>query len=726
MPPKTGPDPGPNAAGKPLFGFAPPRVRRALWWGYAAALAVYAASRLVPLPPSAASTLPTGFVVAVTFLAFAAMSGASFHSAGLERLFWGLGSACVALPAMALAAELATGLRAPSNAAATAALLLAALDASAVVAMVVLLVAFSKFRHASWAARARYTIDVLAVGIVAVGVLEFWVIGPWVDRVAPGPWWVRFVFSETPVLGVLIVVGTLATVFGTRFDRWETWERLLAGAVAALSVGLLLTPLTYADGVSHVAGGWAVALTEAVWLTAAYLGLSGAVTRHLGAAREWRIRPLEILEPSYGWFPIVALPVAEALALPLLGYAALQPADPGARMLRIAATGVVALTIAVRTLLTVMDADELTAGVATDPLTGLYNHRHFQQRLAGEVASASRFGESVSLIALDVDDFARVNAAGGHAVGDATLAGVARAVDRGVRTRDVVCRLGGDELAVILPGADADAAFSIGERILAEIRSVSAPGGRWVTASAGVASLRGTAADRAELLKGAEAALYQAKRLGKDCAVLFCDDGAAALSAEDRVRLLRQRTDHATVSALAAAVDARDEATQDHSRNVARYAVALGRDLCLAEPDMDRIEYAALLHDVGKIGIPDALLRKSGELTADERARMEAHAVVGEQILESTTMREILPLVRHHHERWDGTGYPDGLVGDEIPLGARVLALANAYDALRSNRPNRAALSRTAALQELDLGLGSKFDPVLGERFIAEIARDYL
>jgi diguanylate cyclase (GGDEF)-like protein len=537
---------------------------------------------------------------------------------------------------------------------------------------------------------------------------------------------VRFVISETPVLGVLVVVATLATVFGTRFDRWESWERLLAGGVVALSVGLLLTPLSFVDGASHVAGGWAVAFTEVVWLTAAYLGLSGAVTRHLGATREWRIRPLEILEPSYGWLPIVALPVAEALALPLLGYAALQPADPGARMLRIAVAGVVAVTIAARTLLTVMDADELTAGVVTDPLTGLYNHRHFQQLLAGEVASAFRFGESVSLIALDVDDFARVNAAGGHAVGDATLVGVARAIDRGVRTRDVVCRLGGDELAVILPGADDEAAFAIGERILAEVRSVSAPGGRWVTASAGVASLRGTAADGAQLLKHAEAALYQAKRLGKDCAVRFFDDGAADLSAEERVRLLHQRADHATVSALAAVVDARDEATQDHSRNVARYAVALGREIGLTESDLGRVEYAALLHDVGKIGIPDALLRKSGTLTAEERIRMEAHAVIGEQILESTTMREILPLVRHHHERWDGSGYPDGLVGDEIPLGARVLALANAYDALRSNRPNRAALSRTAALQELDLGLGSTFDPVLGERFIAAIGRDYL
>jgi diguanylate cyclase (GGDEF)-like protein/putative nucleotidyltransferase with HDIG domain len=465
---------------------------------------------------------------------------------------------------------------------------------------------------------------------------------------------------------------------------------------------------------------------DLLWVTAAYLGFVGAVYHRLGMDRAWRLRPFATLEPSYGWLPSVVLPSVELLSLPLLGLTAAMAVDPSVRTLRLVIVGAVAITIAVRTILTLVDTDVLTAGVVTDPVTGLYNHRHFHAALDTEIARAVCYGEGVSLIVLDVDDFVAVNAANGHAGGDAMLAELARAAERAVRTQDIFCRTGGDEATIILPGTDAETALAIAERVLAEARGVTGPGSRRMAGSGGVASLPGQASDKAELVSRAEAALYWAKSHGKDRAVVFDPSLMVAGAAEERLRELRARSDHATVRALAAAVDARDEETQNHSRNVARYAVAIARALGLDDAEVVGLEYAGLLHDVGKIGVPDAVLRKSGPLTPAERVLMESHAVLGEAILTSTTMRGVLPLVRHHHERWDGTGYPDGLAGEDIPVGARILALANAFDAMRSNRAHRVGLSRTAALQEIDLGLGTAYDPVLGERFIDMAGRSFL
>jgi diguanylate cyclase (GGDEF)-like protein/putative nucleotidyltransferase with HDIG domain len=344
--------------------------------------------------------------------------------------------------------------------------------------------------------------------------------------------------------------------------------------------------------------------------------------------------------------------------------------------------------------------------------------------LGEEIASAVRYGESVSVIALDLDDFGRTNAVAGHSAGDAVLASVAHALERAVRTRDIVCRAGADDFVVILPGADDVVADSVAIRVLAEVRTLSVPGVGKLTASAGVAGL--PADDGDDLLRRAEGALRIAKADGGDRAVVY--DAALVESAdpEERIRGLRERADIATVRALAAAVDARDEATQDHSRNVARHAAMLAREVGLSEAEVLHLEYAGLLHDVGKIGLPDSLLRKTGPFTSADHDLMRTHVLLGEEILQSTTMRDILPWVRHHHERWDGTGYPDGLAGEDIPLGARILALANAYDSMRSERPYRVGLSRSAALQEIDLALGTVFDPTLGETFIDAIGRTFL
>jgi diguanylate cyclase (GGDEF)-like protein len=663
-------------------------------------------------------------ITAAFVLASLVLFGAWSHTREMERRFWGLVLAGALFLAAGRLYETASLAGFGAGWFVQGEVLSGVLEIAAVVSLLAVLTSFSRFRHSSLAAQARYVVDTVAVCLVAAGALEIWLIGPWYDSLGQVSAWARVVYSAAPVVGALALIGMLAAVLGTRSARWESWERLLVLGMVALSTGLVLAPVSYADLNWPVLGGWAHGFSELAWLGAGILGAGGAVFRHLEGKRQWRLRPLAVLEPTYGFGSSVVLPTLQIVALLLFGLAAAEAQDPGARAVRLGIVGWVALTIAVRTLLTVADTHTLASGVASDTLTGLFNHRHMQRSLAAEVASAVRYGEPVSVIALDMDDFGRINAVVGHAAGDGVLVMVARAIDRAVRTRDIVSRAGGDEFVIILPGADEPVARRVALRTLYEIGTVVVPGVGSLSASAGVASLQ--TGDGEDLLRRAESALRVARTGGRGSVAAYDSSVAGSPDPEERIRELAERADTVTVRALAAAVDARDEATQDHSRNVARYAAMLAREIGLDERTVLHVEYAGLLHDVGKIGIPDALLRKPGPLTATEWGLMRSHSVLGEDILQSTAMREILPWVRHHHERWDGAGYPDGLAGQDIPLGARVLALANAYDSMRSDRPHRSALSRSAALQEIDLGRGTFFDPVLGETFVDAIGRDFL
>jgi HD-GYP domain-containing protein (c-di-GMP phosphodiesterase class II) len=188
------------------------------------------------------------------------------------------------------------------------------------------------------------------------------------------------------------------------------------------------------------------------------------------------------------------------------------------------------------------------------------------------------------------------------------------------------------------------------------------------------------------------------------------------------MRRLEEESLLRTVRTLAAAVDARDACTHSHSRNVATFSVALARHIGLPEERVRRIEMAALLHDVGKIGIRDSVLTKKDDLDRFEFEMVREHPVLGEKILRSTAAQDILPWVLHHHERWDGNGYPAGLAGNSIPFEARIIALCDAYDAMRSDRPYREGISEAGALLELATTAGGQFDPELTRAFM-EVVR---
>jgi len=350
-----------------------------------------------------------------------------------------------------------------------------------------------------------------------------------------------------------------------------------------------------------------------------------------------------------------------------------------------------------------------------DSLTGLRNHRAFQMRLSEEAARARRAGCPLAVLMIDLDGFADINNTYGHPAGDATLRAVARTLGHELREADIAARYGGDEFAVILPETTMEDAALIAERLHLSIteQQIQEHGVPIrISASIGVASAPEHGWAREDLVRAADQAAYAAKRSGKG---RVCRPEDAVLSLDQDPLVLAAQLEHAnmaTVEALAAAVDAKDPYTRGHSQRVSAYAEAIARSLGWTEVDVARVRLAGQLHDVGKIGVPDAILRKPTALTADEYVAIMEHPTIGERMLTAVPfLSEILPAVRHHHERWDGGGYPDGLTGLAIAEEARILTVADCFDAMTSSRTYRLALSASEARRRVREGSGTQFDP---------------
>ena len=357
-----------------------------------------------------------------------------------------------------------------------------------------------------------------------------------------------------------------------------------------------------------------------------------------------------------------------------------------------------------------------------DPLTGLLNHRAFQERLAEELRRAERGGNAVSIVAVDLDDFKAINDAHGHAAGDDALRTVAAALRDELRAADLSGRVGGDEFTLAFVDADVGEADRIVERVRARLTAAPRP----LTLSAGIVAYprHGTVQD--ELLHLADGAMYWAKSNGKARTFVYSDSIDLARSAEEAAeRNLRAGLVN-TVHALARAVDAKDGYTHSHSQRVARYAAELGRALGLPEPRLEQLRSAGVLHDVGKIGIPDAVLLKPARLDAAEFAVIRRHSELGRDIIAGAGLGEVAEWVLHLHERFDGHGYPDGLAGEQIPLESRILHCADALEAMTSSRIYRPGMPVEDALDELELGFGSQFDPEIAAALIRLVREDDL
>src|SRR5581483_4190893 len=309
----------------------------------------------------------------------------------------------------------------------------------------------------------------------------------------------------------------------------------------------------------------------------------------------------------------------------------------------------------------------------TDPLTGLGNHRHFHERLQRELVRADEAERPLSVCLLDIDDFKRINDQHGHPAGDRVLAQVAARLRQGGES----FRLGGDEFALLLPGADESAALQAAESIVRRVAGWSVGDVGAITVSAGVATFPKHGRERDGLIRVADTALYWAKEHGKNQVRVA---GASDLSefqalAGSGDRLARFRA----ASALAHAVDSRDAYTGSHSERVAAVAGAIAEQLGLPAAEVELTRLAGSLHDLGKLAIPEEILRKPDELTTSEWLVVQRHPQIGHRMLEGLGVAPVAEWVLRHHERWDGSGYPDGLAGEEIPLGARIVFVADAF-----------------------------------------------
>jgi len=353
----------------------------------------------------------------------------------------------------------------------------------------------------------------------------------------------------------------------------------------------------------------------------------------------------------------------------------------------------------------------------TDPLTGLGNHRSFHERLQRELAAAEENGTSLSLCLVDIDDFKSVNDHFGHPVGDRVLGQVASRLRQGGES----FRLGGDEFAVLLPGLDDRNAVAVARSIVERVSAAQLEQVGPLTVSAGVATFPIQGVGRDELIRLADSALYWAKEDGKNRARTY----EAAKIELAQLQQLADSPDRAAryraAASLAKAVDARDAYTGSHSERVADLAARIARRLGSDDSLIELTRLAASLHDLGKLAIPEEILRKPSELNESERLVLQRHPQIGYRMLESLGVEPIADWVLHHHERWDGDGYPDRLRGDEIPLGARIIFVADAYDAMTSERVYRKPLSPREALEELERCSGSQFDPQIVEAFSEEL-----
>ncbi len=367
--------------------------------------------------------------------------------------------------------------------------------------------------------------------------------------------------------------------------------------------------------------------------------------------------------------------------------------------------------------------ERLQDAARTDVLTGLLNRRGFQESFENELERSKRNGRPVSIIVGDIDGFKSLNDRYGHKAGDRALEKVSTVLLSAKRQIDTAARIGGEEFAIIVPETEDHGAYILAERLRRAVGEAFGSGEPQVTISFGVASFPKIGATTEALLHAGDQALYAAKELGRDRTVIHNPEIASALAGAASRRTAQREGYLATLLALAEALDVRDSGTARHSKTVAQFAELTARELDLPDDVVDRVRIGGMLHDVGKIGVPDSVLRKPGPLSPDDWVEMRKHPEIAARILDSATIEDIRAWVLCHHERPDGTGYPNGLTDDEIPLQAKILAVADAYEAMTSDRVYRGALSAEEARDELRRAAGTQFDERVVDAFMRVLDR---
>lgn len=357
----------------------------------------------------------------------------------------------------------------------------------------------------------------------------------------------------------------------------------------------------------------------------------------------------------------------------------------------------------------------------TDGLTGLYNHRHFYECL-DEIILLNEY-DRFSIAMLDVDYFKFYNDLYGHSAGDKALKEIAKILKKEVKNKGIATRYGGEEFALILPNLSADETYKLVDNLRMEIQlrfNESTEVNQFLSISAGIASYPENASNKEEILEKADKAMYHAKRSGRNRCVIYEKN-----IVEKEVKKEGEDILLSSVYALAAAIDAKDHYTFGHSENVAKFGVMLGRELGFNKEKLEIIRNAGLLHDIGKIGIPESILTKPGKLTDEEYEIMKKHVELSVAIFKHIpNLTKVIPAVICHHERYDGKGYPRGIKGNNIPIEARCLTVVDSFDAMVSHRPYKNPLTLDQAINQLVANKGTQFDPDLVDVFLKVIKKN--
>jgi diguanylate cyclase (GGDEF)-like protein len=527
------------------------------------------------------------------------------------------------------------------------------------------------------------------------------------------------VVSALYTLGDLTVLAVAAGVLirGTTPASTRALRLFASACVVFVGAHVAYGYVTIQLHMTHTGGDW----LDPIWWAGLVLWALATGAQHQPEPGELeRLRGSRRLRRHLSWAPHLAV----GFSLGLLVYC--ERGDrffPAFSVLLVTVVLIVLVTIrqlaAQREMLAVQSElkaahDELATLATTDALTGLPNHRALVSAIDHELERVHRNGHNFALAFLDVDHFKTLNDTLGHPAGDQALRELGQVLRATLRSVDIVGRWGGEEFIVLLPEIDSDQALTAAERLRATVAQhrFSAVGEAHLTCSIGVASRPQDGIDRDSLLTAADQAMYVGKQLGRNQAIAASDHAAAALVADKASFTREEQSLVGAVEALAAVVNARDSYTGEHSEHVSSLAQRVALELGCDANEIQTIGLAARLHDIGKVAVSDAILNKPGQLTDEEWRVIRLHPQVGADIAgRIQRLRPISPLIRSHHERYDGTGYPDHLTSDTIPLGARIICAVDAYSAMVTDRPYAAPRTPQQAIDELRRLAGAQFDP---------------
>ncbi len=565
----------------------------------------------------------------------------------------------------------------------------------------------------------RSIADVVASSSVVVLLLyHVWV------RILGGPatpWQVGLRWASYSFLGVGILGGVLWLTRDTRaaYDRGVV--ALLAPALSIFALGMALWPVWQA-GDRGAGPGLIDVLVSSIFLVSYILIMLAVLTRLRIADRGWRTTMGRLSSGDSVWIS-TAVPAVVLTAAGVTGWWAYHaPFGSAERVLYVALASIAIFALVARTGFATSEAGILKNASSIDPVTGAYNYRAFQDACEERILTGRRRGTPFTLVVIDLDGFSRVNAMLGHTEGDLALRTIVDALELVGGRAASVFRLTGDEFAVIGTGIGKAESHAFATQLLCAIEVVRPAPGMRMSASIGVVPVETFDTPKEELFRRADAAQEWAKYHGKGHVVAYDQQIVRALNIEERMRLREEQSYLGVARALAAAADARDARNRYHSHNLAALAVLLAEEIGFDHGRTRAVEIAAMLHDVGAIAMPDATT-PAFRPGARDSVEAQEHSVIGEQLVESLGIEGLPSWVRGHHEWWDGSGYPDGLTGEAIPLEARMIALADAYDGMTSGRRGGSKMSKSAALQEIDHQIGTRFDPELAERFILVVGR---